>query len=205
MENKIYGYVRVSSQEQNEDRQLIAMAEAGVARGNIFMDKQSGKDFERPNYKKLIKRLRPGDTLIIKSIDRLGRNYEEIQNQWRIITKEKKVDIVVIDMPLLDTRRDKNLLGTFISDLVLQLLSFISENERTTIRQRQAEGIAAAKKRGVRFGRPTKEAPPDFDELIAKWQKKEMPLDEILRQYGMSESTFYRRLRERSAMKRSKK
>lgn len=205
MENKIYGYVRVSSQEQNEDRQLVAMAEAGVARGNIFIDKQSGKDFERPNYKKLIKRLRPGDTLIIKSIDRLGRNYEEIQNQWRIITKEKKVDIVVIDMPLLDTRRDKNLLGTFISDLVLQLLSFISENERTTIRQRQAEGIAAARKRGVRFGRPTKEAPPDFDELIAKWQKKEMPLDEILRQYGMSESTFYRRLRERNAMKRGKR
>ena len=202
MENKIYGYVRVSSQEQNEDRQLIAMAESGVARGNIFMDKQSGKDFERPNYKKLIKRLRPGDTLIIKSIDRLGRNYEEIQNQWRIITREKKVDIVVIDMPLLDTRRDKNLLGTFISDLVLQLLLFISENERTTIRQRQAEGIAAAKKRGIRFGRPTKEAPPDFDELIVKWQKKEMPLDEILRQYGMSESTFYRRLRERKAMKR---
>lgn len=204
MENKIYGYVRVSSQEQNEDRQLIAMAESGVARGNIFMDKQSGKDFERPNYKRLMKKLRPGDTLIIKSIDRLGRNYEEIQNQWRIITKEKKVDIVVIDMPLLDTRRDKNLLGTFISDLVLQLLSFISENERTTIRQRQAEGIAAAKKRGVRFGRPTKEAPPDFDELIAKWQKKEMPLDEILRQYGMSESTFYRRLRERKAMRRGR-
>ena len=205
MENKIYGYVRVSSQEQNEDRQLIAMAESGVARGNIFIDKQSGKDFERPNYKRLMKRLRPGDTLIIKSIDRLGRNYEEIQNQWRIITKEKKVDIVVIDMPLLDTRRDKNLLGTFISDLVLQLLSFISENERATIRQRQAEGIAAAKKRGVRFGRPTKEAPPNFDELIVKWQKKEIPLNEILRQYGMSESTFYRRLRERSAMKRSKK
>ena len=205
MENKIYGYVRVSSQEQNEDRQLIAMAESGVTRANIFMDKQSGKDFERPNYKRLMKKLRPGNTLIIKSIDRLGRNYEEIQNQWRIITKEKKVDIVVIDMPLLDTRRDKNLLGTFISDLVLQLLSFISENERTTIRQRQAEGIAAAKKRGVRFGRPTKEAPPDFDELIAKWQKKEMPLDEILRQYGMSESTFYRRLRERNAMKRGKR
>lgn len=131
MENKIYGYVRVSSQEQNEDRQLIAMAEAGVARVNIFIDKQSGKDFERPNYKKLIKRLRPGDTLIIKSIDRLGRNYEEIQNQWRIITKEKKVDIVVIDMPLLDTRRDKNLLGTFISDLVLQLLSFILLSRRS--------------------------------------------------------------------------
>ena len=205
MENKIYGYVRVSSQEQNEDRQLIAMAEAGVARVNIFIDKQSGKDFERPNYKRLMKKLRPGDTMIIKSIDRLGRNYEEIQNQWRIITKEKKVDIVVIDMPLLDTRRDKNLLGTFISDLVLQLLSFISENERTTIRQRQAEGIAAAKKRGVRFGRPTKEAPPDFDELIVKWQKKEMPLDEILRQYSMSESKFYRRLRERKTMKRGKR
>ena len=201
----MYGYVRVSSQEQNEDRQLIAMSEAGVARGNIFIDKQSGKDFERPNYKRLMKKLRPGNTLMIKSIDRLGRNYEEIQNQWRIITKEKKVDIVVIDMPLLDTRRDKNLLGTFISDLVLQLLSFISENERATIRQRQAEGIAAAKKRGVRFGRPTKEAPPNFDELIVKWQKKEIPLNEILRQYGMSESTFYRRLRERSAMKRSKK
>ena len=131
MENKIYGYVRVSSQEQNEDRQLVAMAEAGVARGNIFMDKQSGNDFERPIYKRLMKKLRPGDTLIIKSIDRLGRNYEEIQNQWRIITKEKKVDIVVIDMPLLDTRRDKNLLGTFISDLVLQLLSFILLSRRS--------------------------------------------------------------------------
>ena len=196
MENKIYGYVRVSSQEQNEDRQLIAMAEAGVERANIFIDKQSGKDFDRPNYKRLIKRLRPGDTLFIKSIDRLGRNYEEIQNQWRIITKDKGVDMVVIDMPLLDTRNHKNLLGTFISDLVLQLLSFISENERTTIRQRQAEGIAAAKKRGVRFGRPTKEAPQNFEEVILKWQKKEVPLDEILKEYDMSAATFYRRLRE---------
>ena len=185
MENKVYGYVRVSSQEQNEDRQLIAMAEAGVERANIFIDKQSGKDFDRPNYKRLIKRLRCGDTLFIKSIDRLGRNYEEIQNQWRIITKDKDVDMVVIDMPLLDTRINKNLLGTFISDLVLQLLSFISENERTTIRQRQAEGIAAAKKRGVRFGRPTKEAPQNF-----------IPLDEILKEYDMSAATFYRRLRE---------
>ena len=185
MENKIYGYVRVSSQEQNEDRQLIAMSEAGVERATIFIDKQSGKDFDRPNYKRLIKRLRPGDTLFIKSIDRLGRNYEEIQNQWRIITKDKGVDMVVIDMPLLDTRINKNLLGTFISDLVLQLLSFISENERTTIRQRQAEGIAAAKKRGVRFGRPTKEAPQNF-----------IPLDEILKEYDMSAATFYRRLRE---------
>ena len=196
MENKIYGYVRVSSQEQNEDRQLIAMSEAGVERANIFIDKQSGKDFDRPNYKRLIKRLRPGDTLFIKSIDRLGRNYEEIQNQWRIITKDKGVDMVVIDMPLLDTRNHKNLLGTFISDLVLQLLSFISENERTTIRQRQAEGIAAAKKRGVRFGRPTKEAPQNFEEIILKWQKKEIPLDEILKEYDMSAATFYRRLRE---------
>ena len=196
MENKIYGYVRVSSQEQNEDRQLIAMSEAGVERANIFIDKQSGKDFDRPNYKRLIKRLRPGDTLFIKSIDRLGRNYEEIQNQWRIITKDKGVDMVVIDMPLLDTRINKNLLGTFISDLVLQLLSFISENERTTIRQRQAEGIAAAKKRGVRFGRPTKEAPQNFEEVILKWQKKEIPLDEILKEYDMSAATFYRRLRE---------
>ena len=196
MENKIYGYVRVSSQEQNEDRQLIAMEESGVERANIFIDKQSGKDFDRPNYKRLIKRLRPGDTLFIKSIDRLGRNYEEIQNQWRIITKDKGVDMVVIDMPLLDTRNHKNLLGTFISDLVLQLLSFISENERTTIRQRQAEGIAAAKKRGVRFGRPTKEAPQNFEEVILKWQKKEIPLDEILKEYDMSAATFYRRLRE---------
>ena len=185
MENKVYGYVRVSSQEQNEDRQLIAMAEAGVERANIFIDKQSGKDFDRPNYKRLINRLRPGDTLFIKSIDRLGRNYEEIQNQWRIITKDKDVDMVVIDMPLLDTRINKNLLGTFISDLVLQLLSCISENERTTIRQRQAEGIAAAKKHGVRFGRPTKEAPQNF-----------IPLDEILKEYDMSAATFYRRLRE---------
>lgn len=146
MENKCYGYVRVSSQEQNEDRQLIALGEVGVERTNIYIDKLSGKDFERPNYKRLIKKLRKGDVLFIKSIDRLGRNYEEIQNQWRIITKEKCVDMVVIDMPLLDTRREKNLLGTFISDIVLQLLSFVAENERINIRQRQAEGIAAAKK-----------------------------------------------------------
>lgn len=205
MGNNVYGYVRVSSQEQNEDRQLIAMAESGVERANIFIDKQSGKDFDRPNYKRLIKRLRPGDTLFIKSIDRLGRNYEEIQNQWRIITKEKGVDMVVLDMPLLDTRRDKNLLGTFISDLVLQLLSFISENERTTIRQRQAEGIAAAKKRGVKFGRPSKEAPPEFEEIVMKWQKKELPLDAILKEYGMSASTFYRRLRELRLLKGRKK
>ena len=162
------------------------------------MDKQSGKDFNRPQYKKLMRKLKSGDTLYIKSIDRLGRNYEEIQNQWRIITKEKKADIVVIDMPLLDTRRDKNLLGTFISDIVLQLLSFVAENERVNIRQRQKEGIAAAKKRGVRFGRPRKIMPPDFYESIEKWKAKEMSVQEILAIYKISESTFFRRLREYS-------
>ena len=164
--NKTYGYVRVSSQDQNEDRQLIAMEQAGVPRSNIYMDKQSGKDFNRPNYKRLIKRLREGDLLYILSIDRLGRNYEEILNQWRIIPKDKKVDIVVIDMPLLDTRHEKNLLGTFISDIVLQLLSFVAENERTNIKQRQAEGIAVAKAKGVRFGRPPKPLPEDSVNLL---------------------------------------
>ena len=205
MENKIYGYIRVSSQEQNEDRQLIAMAEVGVLRENIYMDKQSGKDFDRPQYKRLVKKLREGDILFIKSIDRLGRNYEEILNQWRIITKEKRTDIVVLDMPLLDTRRDKNLLGTFISDIVLQLLSFVSENERVNIRQRQAEGIAAAKKRGVKFGRPIKEMPEDFAEIIEKWEKKVLTTDEITTAYGISESTFYRRLREHNIRKHKRK
>ena len=158
--NKAYGYVRVSSQDQHEDRQLISFEELKIPKGNIYVDKMSGKDFSRPNYKKLLRRIKAGDILYIKSIDRLGRNYDEIQNQWRIITKEKKVDIVVVDMPLLDTRKEKNLLGTFISNLVLQLLSFVAENERINIRQRQAEGIAAAKKRGVKFGRPPKEIPP---------------------------------------------
>ena len=152
----IYGYIRVSSTDQNEDRQKISLEGLDIPIKNIYMDKQSGKDFNRPNYKRLIKKLRNGDILYIKSIDRLGRNYEEIQNQWRIITKEIGADVVVLDMPLLDTRRDKNLLGTFISDIVLQLLSFVAENERINIRQRQTEGIAAAKKRGVKFGRPVK-------------------------------------------------
>ncbi len=168
----VFGYVRVSAQDQNEDRQIIAMEKVDVPRSQIFIDKQSGKDFNRPNYKKLIKRLREGDTLYILSIDRLGRNYEEIQNQWRIITKEKKVDIVVIDMPLLDTRRDKNLLGTFISDMVLQLLSFVAENERENIRSRQAAGIAAAKAKGVKFGRPVKEVSEDFIKEVEQWAKK---------------------------------
>lgn len=193
-----YGYIRVSTAEQNEDRQLLAMQDIGISSGKIYMDKQSGKDFNRPQYKKLMRKLKSGDTLYIKSIDRLGRNYEEIQNQWRIITKEKKADIVVIDMPLLDTRRDKNLLGTFISDIVLQLLSFVAENERVNIRQRQREGIAAARKRGVRFGRPRKIMPPDFYESIEKWKAKEMSVQEILDIYKISESTFFRRLREYS-------
>ena len=166
---------------------------------NIFLDKQSGKDFERPQYKKLLRKLKKDDLLYIKSIDRLGRNYEEILAQWRMITKEKEVDMVVIDMPLLDTRRDKNLLGTFISDIVLQLLSYVSETERTNIRLRQAEGIAAAKKRGVKFGRPIKEMPPNFGDVIEKWDKKGLTTQEILTAYKMSESTFYRRMREYNA------
>ena len=156
MAGNIYGYIRVSTKEQNEDRQVIAMRGLSIPEGNIFMDKQSGKDFDRPQYKKLVRKLKKDDLLYIKSIDRLGRNYEEIQEQWRVLTKEKGADIVVLDMPLLDTRRGKDLMGTFLSDIVLQVLSFVAENERTNIRQRQAEGIAAAKARGVRFGRPPK-------------------------------------------------
>jgi len=205
MSNTTYGYVRVSTKDQNEARQMIAMQEFGIDDKRIFLDKQSGKDFNRPNYKRLIKKLRKGDILFIKSIDRLGRNYEEIQNQWRIITKEIGVDIVVIDMPLLDTRRDKNLLGTFISDIVLQLLSFVAENERVNIRQRQIEGIAAAKKRGVRFGRPVKELPQDFDDIVRRWEHKEISIDEILKTYMISESTFYRRLREQRLQKKDRK
>ena len=191
--------------DQNIDRQMIAFEGLGIPRKNIYLDKQSGKDFNRPNYKRLLKKLRKGDILFIKSIDRLGRNYEEIQNQWRIITKEIGVDMVVVDMPLLDTRRDKNLLGTFISDIVLQLLSFVAENERVNIRQRQSEGIAEAKKRGVRFGRPVKELPQDFDDIVRRWEHKEISIDEILKTYMISESTFYRRLREQRLQKRVRK
>ena len=201
----VYAYVRVSSTDQNEDRQMIAMEQAGVPEGNIYIDKQSGKDFDRPNYKRLIKRLREGDILYILSIDRLGRNYEEIQNQWRIITKEKKVDIVVIDMPLLDTRRDKNLLGTFISDMVLQLLSFVAENERENIRSRQAAGIAAAKAKGVKFGRPVKEVSEEFAGEVELWAKKEISLEEILQKYDMCRATFYRRVREMELVNRRKR
>ena len=191
-----YGYVRVSTAEQNEDRQLIAMSDAGVPRENIFTDKQSGKDFDRPAYKKLMRKLKPGDVVYFKSIDRMGRNYKDVIEQWRIITKNKGADVVVLDMPILDTRQQKNLIGTLISDIVLQLLSYVSETERINIRQRQAEGIAAAKKRGVRFGRPPKEMPPDFEEIIRRWEKKELTMTEITEQYGMSQSTFYKLKRE---------
>lgn len=193
---KIYGYIRVSSHDQNEDRQRIAMKEAAVPTKHVYMDKQSGKDFNRPSYQKLLRKLREGDVLYILSIDRLGRNYEEIQNQWRILIKEKKIDIVVIDMPLLDTRREKNLLGTFISDMVLQLLSFVAQNERESIRKRQAEGIAAAKMRGVKFGRPKTELTEDFVSDVDRWIRKELSVHEITEKHHISERTFYRRLRE---------
>ena len=164
---KVYGYVRVSSRDQNEDRQLIAMKEVDVSEKNIYLDRQSGKDFNRPQYLKLVRKLKKDDLLYIKSIDRLGRNYEEILEQWRLLTREKGIDIVVLDMPLLDTRRGKDLMGTFLSDIVLQVLSFVAENERSNIRQRQAEGIAAARARGVRFGRPPKPLPANFQNICS--------------------------------------
>lgn len=194
--SKVYGYVRVSSVDQNEERQLIEMQRVGVPRENVFIDKQSGKNFERPNYKRLVRRLREGDLLYILSIDRLGRNYEEIQNQWRILTKEKGIDIVVIDMPLLDTRQGKDLMGTFIADLVLQILSFVAQSEREKIRERQEQGIAAAKARGVRFGRPEKVLPESFPKMVKEWEKKRLSLPDLLRECDMSEATFYRKLRE---------
>ena len=194
--SEVYGYVRVSSVDQNEDRQMIALRKAGVPEGNVFMDKQSGKDFNHPSYQKLVRKLQEGNPLYILSIDRLGRNYEEIQNQWRMLTKEKRMDIVVIDMPLLDTRQGKDLMGTFIADLVLQILSFVAQSERERIRERQMQGIAAAKARGVDFGRPRKSPPENFQELVREWEEKLLPFPEILRQCGMSEATFYRRLRE---------
>ena len=167
----IFGYIRVSSRDQNEDRQLIALKELAIPEKNIFIDKQSGKDFKRPQYRKMIRRVRKDDLLYIKSIDRLGRNYAEILEQWRILTKDKGIDIVVLDMPLLDTRRGKDLMGTFLSDIVLQVLSFVAENERTNIRQRQAEGIAAAKARGVRFGRPPSRLPDNFHDVYQRDRK----------------------------------
>ena len=191
MSANIYAYVRVSTREQNEDRQLAAMNELAVPERNIFMDKQSGKDFERPEYQRLIRKLRPDDLLYVKSIDRLGRNYEEILEQWRLLTKEKRVDIVVLDMPLLDTRRGKDLMGTFLSDIVLQVLSFAAENERTCIRQRQTEGIAAAKARGVKFGRPARPLPDNFHSVRQDWRDKKLTLHEAANACAMPVSTFY--------------
>ena len=188
--NNTYGYIRVSTREQNEDRQLIALREMSIPEQNIFMDKQSGKDFNRPQYKKLVRKLKPDDLLYIKSIDRLGRNYEEIQNQWRVLTKEKKIDIVVLDMPLLDTRRGKDLMGTFLSDIVLQVLSFVAENERTNIRQRQAEGIAVAKARGVRFGRPPRPLPENYHSAYQRWKAGAITGTAAARECGMPLSTF---------------
>ena len=187
----IYGYMRVSSKEQNEDRQKIALKEMGVPGNHIYMDKQSGKDFERTQYKRLLRKLNENSVLYIKSIDRLGRNYGELNEQWRIITKEKKADIVVIDMPLLDTRREKNLLGTFISDVVLALLSYVAENERTNIKQRQAEGIAAAKARGVKFGRPPLPIPENFYQMHKDWRAGKITIEEAAKACNMCPKTFY--------------
>ena len=186
----LYGYIRVSTREQNEDRQILALKELSIPEKNLFIDKQSGKDFERPQYRKMIRKLKKDNLLYIKSIDRLGRNYSEILEQWRILTKEKGIDIVVLDMPLLDTRRGKDLMGTFLSDIVLQVLSFVAENERTNIRQRQAEGIAAAKARGVRFGRPPKPLPENFHQLYQQWRNGRITGTTAAKLCGMPLSTF---------------
>lgn len=191
MIHRIYGYIRVSTREQNEDRQWQAMLGMKIEKKKIYMDKQSGKDFERPAYQKMVQKLKEGDLLYITSIDRLGRNYEEILEQWRILTKEKKVDIVVIDMPLLDTRRGKDLMGTFMSDIVLQVLSFVAENERDNIRKRQAEGIAVAKTKGVKFGRPPRSLPENFPEVYKKWKRKEITLKQAAEECGMPPTTFF--------------
>ena len=191
IKTKSFAYVRVSCQEQNEDRQVIALKEAGVPESNIYMDKLSGKDFERPQYKKLLRKLDNHSVLYIKSIDRLGRNYEDLWEQWRIITKEKGADIVVIDMPILDTRREKNLLGTFISDIILALLSYVAENERINIRQRQAEGIAAAKLKGIQFGRPPIPLPDNFHKLHQDWRSGKISMKEAARACNMPPKTFY--------------
>ncbi len=189
-----YGYARVSSADQNEARQLSALRQRGA--GRIYLDKQSGKDFERPQYRAMLERLRSGDLLFVLSIDRLGRNYREIQEQWRVLTREIGADVCVLDMPLLDTRNGKDLMGTFIADLVLQILSFVAQSERESIRTRQEQGIAAARDRGVRFGRPPLEPAEDFAALAAAWEEKRLPLEEALRRCGMSRATFYRRLRD---------
>ena len=194
MENT-YGYVRVSTQEQNADRQVVALREAGVPEKNIYTEKRSGKDFDRPQYKKLLQKMKKDDLLYLKSIDRLGRNYAEILEQWRILTKSKGVDIVVLDMPLLDTRRGKDLMGTFLSDIVLQVLSFVAENERVNIRQRQAEGIAAAKAKGVLFGRRPLPLPENFHEVRRAWRAKKLTLKQAAAACHMPVGTFYGKAR----------
>lgn len=185
-----FGYIRVSTRDQNEDRQLIALREVGIPEKNIYLDKQSGKDFNRPQYQKLLRKMKKDDLLYIKSIDRLGRNYDEILQQWRTLTKLKGIDIVVLDMPLLDTRRGKDLMGTFLSDIVLQVLSFVAENERTNIRQRQAEGIAAAKAKGVRFGRPPKPLPDNFQNCYQRWKLGQITGTAAAKECGMPLATF---------------
>ncbi|MDO4650690.1 MAG: recombinase family protein [Eubacteriales bacterium] len=195
MEGRIYGYVRVSSMDQNEDRQMIALNTVNVPPKNIFIDKLSGKDFNRPQYKKLVKRLKSGDLLYILSIDRLGRDYEEIQNQWRILTKEIGIDICVLDMPLLDTRNGKDLMGTFIADLVLQILSFVAQSERENIKRRQAEGIKAAKAKGVKFGRPPLPLPDNFYEVHKAWRGKKITLRQAAEACEMPVGTFYGKAR----------
>lgn len=202
---KEYGYVRVSSLDQNEERQMVEMRQLGIAEENIYKDKQSGKDFNRPMYQKLLRKLKKGDVLYIMSIDRLGRNYEEIQSQWRFLTREKEVDVSVIDMPLLDTRRGKDLMGTFLADIVLQVMSFVAQNERENIRKRHAQGIAAAKANGMKFGRPVKKAPPNFLEIVEKWESGIIKSYEAAEMCGMCESTFYHRLREYRATLNSEK
>lgn len=186
-----YGYIRVSSRDQNEGRQLQALLGFGIAPCCIYLDKLSGKDFARPQYQALASKLAPGDVLTVVSIDRLGRNYAEIQEQWRILTKERQVDICVLDMPLLDTRQSKDLLGTFIADLVLQILSFVAQNEREAIKRRQAEGIAAAKARGVRFGRPQKPVPENFEAVCSAWFSHDLTLNQAAEACGLSAGTFY--------------
>jgi len=201
---KTYGYIRVSSIDQNETRQLILMQDLGIPQGRIFTDKQSGKDFERPKYAKLMQSLKTGDLLIIASIDRLGRNYDEILSQWRLLTKEKGVDIVVLDMPILDTRakHGNDLIGTVICDVVLQLLSYVAHSERDNIRKRQAEGIKSAKARGVRFGRPVKKPPENFAEIVKRWERGKLMTKTVLEMTDLTESTFYRRYREHKASKK---
>lgn len=196
MQNTIYGYIRVSTKEQNEARQKIALQNFPVREENIFMDRQSGKDFNRTSYRKLLKKMRKKDILVIQSLDRLGRNYEEILEQWRILTRERQIDIVVLDMPLLDTRdKNRDLTGTFMADLILQVLSYVAQNERENIRKRQAEGIAAAKERGVHFGNPGKPVPVAFEDVAGKWRRKEISLSEALRELEIGRTYFYKNVK----------